>query len=535
MYHTSQQPHKVTIQTVDLRAPTLPPITSPTPLPVQSPTASPVIPPTANPTITSAPTGLNILGFGDFETSQEGTTDGNVYAAWPSSCETKLLDVATDNADDVHSGSKSFSVTGGRCSVLLLIGKNCPATRVATELAAGDTIKISLWVKMSEPAQVFQMFTAHYHSRKAGRWARPKDDSHVISRTRIDNANRWKYIEAYHTIGPDWTFEGQILEPKFCKHYQVRFNLAESTASYIMDDVKIEKVSSLSDEDQQVLFLRNPSFASAHSMWKLSSRSGTIEYDDDLAQNVMQIKKGQILRQEVSASAIPGEKYSFGFWVRLLNSNRDVTLKIILRMRFQNKDRVYGPCKNPICNLYERPVQTTIAAGSDQWQHIIAEDFEMYGNYTAWDGKLDFIMFQITTQGMPNSASLRIANFHDLQANSVPPSTSLVPSFSPTTLGLEDVAYIVRYAGFVRTLVKNPFQIDATGEVLPMDGSVEYELCGVEEVEGSLSELPKGLSFIIDGSCTSIRGGNPTVSDGVFPACYLLKMKRLFELLPPAL
>ena len=79
-----------------------------------------------------------------------------------------------------------------------MMGTNCPSTRMASPLQAGDTIKISLWVKMSESAQTFQMFTAHYHPRKSSRWARPKDDSHAISRTLIDNAGKWKYIEAYH-------------------------------------------------------------------------------------------------------------------------------------------------------------------------------------------------------------------------------------------------------------------------------------------------------------------------------------------------
>ena len=112
---------------------------------------------------------------------------------------------------------------------------------------------------------------------------------------------------------------------------------------------------------------------------------------------------------------------------------------------------------------------------------------------------------------MPNSASLRIADFHDLKQGSVPPSMSIVPSYAPTTLDIEDIAYIVRYAGSIRTLVKRPFQIDETGEVLPMDGSIEYTLCEVEEVEGKLSESWKGLGFVVDGLCTRIRGGNPTV------------------------
>jgi hypothetical protein len=394
----SCQPHLVTVETIDLRAPTDPPQASPTPLPTGHPTRTPVLSPSSNPTLSSAPTGTNILGYGDFEIdpSQDNTTDA-ISAAWASSCTTSLLNISTDNPEDIHSGSKSYSVTGGACTVLPMMGANCPTTQMATELQVGDTIKISLWVKMAEAAQVFQMFTAHYHARKPGRWERPKDDSHVISRTSIDNAGRWKYIEAYHTVGDDWTFDGEVLAPKLCNHYQLRFNLAQSTSSYIMDDVHIEKVSSLSEEEKQIAFLRNPSFVSSHKMWKMATSSGTIAYDEDLGQNVMEIEKGQVLRQDILASATPGESYSFGFWVRLLNSNRPVTVKIILRMRFQNNDRIYGQCKNPICNLYERPVTVSIPAGSDTWQHIIADNFEMYGNYTAWDGKVDFILFQVTT------------------------------------------------------------------------------------------------------------------------------------------
>jgi hypothetical protein len=255
-----------------------------------------------------------------------------------------------------------------------------------------------------------------------------------------------------------------------------------------------------------------PTPCSFHSLYlSTHNNSGTNIYDDKLDRQVMQLKKGQVLRQEIADTAVPGQHYSFGMWVRLVNSARPVTLKVIIRMRFTNNDRMYGPCKNPICNLYERPVTATITPG-EGWQHVVAQDFDMYGNYTEWDGNVDFILFQVTTNGLANAASLRIASFHDLNLVSVPPSMSLVPSFAPTTLDVEDVAFIVRYAGSIRTVVKRPFQIDETGEVLPMDGSVEYVLCEVEEIEGASSENWKGLGFVVDEKCARIRGGNPTVS-----------------------
>lgn len=86
-----------------------------------------------------------------------------------------------------------------------------------------------------------------------------------------------------------------------------------------------------------------------------------------------------------------------------------------------------------------------------------------------------------------------------------------VPSSSPTNLIHEDIAYIVRYAGEVRTIIRHPFQIDETGEVLPMNGSVSYQLCEVDEVEGRLAEYPNRMNFKIGNRCLKIRGGNPTV------------------------
>lgn len=58
----------------------------------------------------------------------------------------------------------------------------------------------------------------------------------------------------------------------------------------------------------------------------------------------------------------------------------------------------------------------------------------------------------------------------------------IVHSASPTNLIQEHTAYIVRYAGEIRTLLRYPFQIDKTGEVLSMQPGAEYQLCEVDEV-----------------------------------------------------
>ena len=72
---------------------------------------------------------------------------------------------------------------------------------------------------------------------------------------------------------------------------------------------------------------------------------------------------------------------------------------------------------------------------------------------------------------------------------SVAPSSSVAPSAAPTNLEEEHISYIVRYAGEVRTVINYPFQVDKTGVVLAMDGSRDYELCEVDEVEGRKAEV----------------------------------------------
>ena len=44
--------------------------------------------------------------------------------------------------------------------------------------------------------------------------------------------------------------------------------------------------------------------------------------------------------------------------------------------------------------------------------------------------------------------------------------------------------------------------MDKTGELLPMDGSKEYQLCGVvDEVEGRKVEFPNRMNFFLGGRC----------------------------------
>ena len=147
-----------------------------------------------------------------------------------------------------------------------LIGPDCLKSRLSENINEGDTIRISLKVKISNPKTIFQMESAHYHTEKSRRWAIPFDDSHIISRTLIENANEWTHIEAIHTIGPDWTFNGKLLAPKRCNHYQLRFRVADSGASFILDNARIERVESIQSLDANRGFISNPDFFQDHKV-----------------------------------------------------------------------------------------------------------------------------------------------------------------------------------------------------------------------------------------------------------------------------
>lgn len=84
-----------------------------------------------------------------------------------------------------------------------------------------------------------------------------------------------------------------------------------------------------------------------------------------------------------------------------------------------------------------------------------------------WDGQVDFVMFQLYTRDMDAAGSFAITDFEVFGEDYTdPPSQSWAPSQSPTNLYEQHIGYVVRYAGEVRTVVRQPFQIDNTGEIL---------------------------------------------------------------------
>ena len=191
----------------------------------------------------------NVLGYGDME-YDDGPIE--VLRQWMSRCDLSV------SSNVKHQGSSSLfmNVTlNGKalinpksCYVFRPVAPACRPGRVLHPLTPGDVIIVSFKVRLSQPGRVFQVYTSHYHEDKGTRkWGLPPDDSHVVSRTLIADANTWYNVEAVHEIGPDWTFiidnKPKILIPKKCNHYHLRFRAPGSDAAFWLDDVKIAKVA----------------------------------------------------------------------------------------------------------------------------------------------------------------------------------------------------------------------------------------------------------------------------------------------------
>lgn len=459
---------------------------------------------------------------------------------WPSKCLTSVVNINnTTDPSLVYSGEQSLYATGGRCFVMRQIG-NCPEGRIAELIRAGDILRITFMVKLKEPDQVFQVNTAHYHTAKERFWSFPDDHSNIISRTLIPNANEWVKVKAYHIVGPDWTFNKprQLLPPESCSAYQLRFMVAESNSDFVLDDVHIEKVSSPGEAVLAAAlpqgFISNPSFEFNHANYMFSTFAGYIKYDSDIERNVMVLPQGKVMRQNILDTAAEDETYQFSFLLKLVNVDH-VDLRIVLRLRFENNDLDNGPCRKDVCNFFRKVFARDIKPTTENngWQRILTNKVHMFGNYTQWNGSTDFILMQVfPAEPLPDGGEIHIADFREEDPDiiTMAPSVSMSPSSSPTNLVNPDVAYVVRYAGEVRTIVRHPFQVDLTGEILPMDGSRGYNLCDADEVEGRESEFPNRLSIMYQQNCVRLRGGNPTVSmfDAFRPLTLCLFVPNLF-------
>ena len=217
----------------------------------------------------------------------------------------------------------------------------------------------------------------------------------------------------------------------------------------------------------------------------------------------MVLNPNKVLRQNVLLKLKPAASHQFAFWIWIANGDT-VDLRVMLRMKFTNfdqKDSICPPRK--VCNMFKRPVAQKIR-GTGKWEQVISEEFDMFGSYPEWEtkGEVNFILFQLFTRRIKSGGEIRVANFEEVNEDfTYAPSFSMAPSSSPTNTVAENAAYVVKYAGEVRTIVRHPFQVDNTGEILPMDGSEEYQLCEVDEVEGRKIEYPNRMNFFLNGRC----------------------------------
>ena len=65
----------------------------------------------------------------------------------------------------------------------------------------------------------------------------------------------------------------------------------------------------------------------------------------------------------------------------------------------------------------------------------------MFGNYMDWPGRVDFILFQMSTRNMEEVGEYRVTDFGMVGEDyTESPSFSMVPSMSPTNL-FEEVSF----------------------------------------------------------------------------------------------
>ena len=287
-------------------------------------------------------------------------TDEQVLNQWIGTC-TRTLMNATENPNLVYSGSSSMKFKGGRsCFFFRPIAPSCGVGRIVEPVRAGDTFRISLKVRVEADDQLFQVYTGHYHQDKGDlKWTLPVDDSHMISRTRIPNKNEWVTVEAVHKVGDDWKYRGALLEPAQCNHYQLRFRVVDSAASFYLDDVRMSKISSGAGDNTTSPssnatspssvsvptsgFFANPNFEYSFQYWMYSKAAPTLREDPDFNRDVMVMTRGSILTQNILARVAPGGSYRFSFLAKIANTD-SVDMLVVVRMKFINNDVINGPC-----------------------------------------------------------------------------------------------------------------------------------------------------------------------------------------------
>ena len=85
------------------------------------------------------------------------------------------------------------------------IGPDC-GSRTNLDINEGDHLRISFKVRSPEAGAILKVWTRHKSTEKKN-WAIPQDDSHIVARSKIFNANEWTPIEVAYLVNPGWTYK----------------------------------------------------------------------------------------------------------------------------------------------------------------------------------------------------------------------------------------------------------------------------------------------------------------------------------------
>lgn len=190
----------------------------------------------------------------------------------------------------------------------------------------------------------------------------------------------------------------------------------------------------------------------------------------------------------------------------------------------------YGPTRSDLDNFQQRLDNTegkSLPLAQAQWvqEQMNAEDVGISSHREYWRKRLNpraiesYYMGEVGPEPCEvNSRWRKFAFTRDDVWLSTASTVDGGPGYSveieALSLSNQD-AYLLRFGGHVRTVLRQPFELLSNGRALLMDRA-SYKLCLVDEIEGSAREYPDRLGLLINDVCELVVGGNPTIDlDGI--------------------
>ena len=350
------------------------------------------------------PSVLHFLTYG----AMEGDAD-QVESAWVESCQ----DTRSVVTDVFYEGTASLLVSGrssSSCFVTYLIGPDCAMTG-GEDLEDGDTVHLSFQIRSPEAGAIVEVLTGHKSA--VWNWKPPDDDSHMVVRSKISNANEWTSVEASYLIGPSWKHDGVSHAPDKCHYFQLRFSLPESTADFYLDDVRMVKQPPLPESSVSIPggIMQNPKFDLGTSFWNAdANQGGYVTYDEELGNNALVLEQNDRLFQYIHPSLVSGSKAQLSFWVKMTGV-QSFDLKMELFLRFANNDLVGGPCTNSFCSEIIHPINKIIDTPGE-WKQVFTDPISIW-DFDSWDGEVTYVYLTINGPDEAGS-SLSLANFGEI-------------------------------------------------------------------------------------------------------------------------